>query len=136
MRKERVALLMLLLINVLLGARLLKQDFLAAATVQAGQTNEQKSSAPKWEYCAITGAEWVSHIGATGAKATITYFELNGGRVDNVEYRPGQRMDGTEMLKEARAKAIAKLGREGWEMLIQPTNSDGHGPLYFRRALP
>ncbi|MDQ2921310.1 MAG: hypothetical protein M3R52_06845 [Acidobacteriota bacterium] len=98
----------------------------------------------KWEYCAITGVLAVGQGGkGTGSvnqvtgTAKICYFQGSGCRKEVVEASV-EGSDFAEAKRAALAKAAAKLGEEGWEMLGEATfefYQDNVDPkaLYFRR---
>ena len=66
-----------------------------------------------WEYCAVTKAQYP---GSVRLVYWIAYFRGEGVRIENVE---------AEVGGNAFAKAVAKLGQDGWEMV-------GEGPLEIR----
>ncbi|MBA3805545.1 MAG: hypothetical protein H0X14_07530 [Acidobacteria bacterium] len=73
----------------------------------------------QWEYCAVTKAQFAGT--ARGGAYWISYFKSNGSvEVLTVETGP---------TGNAFAKAAAKLGDEGWDMV-------GEGPLEIRPGQP
>ena len=68
--------------------------------------------ASEWEYCAVVKAQ----VGTPRLLYWITYFRGEGVRTETVEATLG----GSSF-----AKAVAKLGEDGWEMV-------GEGPLEVR----
>ena len=79
----------------------------------------QNSAGQPWEYCAVTKA---SYVGSNrGGIYWISYFRDSGVQVIEVE--------DAALEKNGPAKAIAKLGAEGWEMV-------GQGPLEIRQGAP
>lgn len=78
------------------------------------------------DYCAITDATFSVQGGRTVGEATICYFGTNGCRV--------QRVEGNDTL-DALAKAVARLGNEGWTMVGQATTfvTADRPALYFVR---
>ena len=77
----------------------------------------QNSAGQLWEYCTLTKA---SYVGSNrGGVYWISYFRDSGVQVIDVE--------DAALEKNGPAKAIAKLGAEGWEMV-------GQGPLEIRQS--
>jgi hypothetical protein len=92
----------------------------SGSSVQADQGG--RSGAQKWEYCAITDVYWSDNRPV----AVIRYFQAGGGKEETVEFLPD--FGKTAELRDALAKAIAKLGDQGWEMFLK--EPDGR---YFKR---
>ncbi|MDQ3649724.1 MAG: hypothetical protein M3458_05470 [Acidobacteriota bacterium] len=98
-----------------------------SGTVQAHRAETMTTgSRPGWEYCALTKAAYVGSN--RGGMYWITYFREAGLEVVEVEDSATER--------NGPAKAIAKLGAEGWEMvgggaLDLPQRSTA--ALYFKR---
>ena len=85
----------------------------------------------KWEYCSLllTYYETKSKDGKkNAASADICYFQSTGCRTE----RMLSESPSTDVFNDARAKAIAKLAEDGWEMILF-TSSPGYGEYYFRR---
>ena len=80
----------------------------AQARAAAGDSGDAQ-----WEYCAVVKAQYP---GSVRLVYWIAYFRGEGVRTENVEAGP----EGN-----AFAKAVAKLGQDGWEMV-------GAGPLEVR----
>ena len=95
----------------------------SGSSVQANQGG--RSGVQRWEYCAITSVYWSDSSDAR-AVAVIRYFQTGGEKEETVEFVPEFGKKGE--LKDALAKAMAKLGNEGWEMVSKET--DGR---YFKR---
>ena len=98
----------------------------------------EKAASAGWEYCAITDVPAFGQNGRVIGSAKVCYFEGSGCRREEVEASvPGN--DFTEGKKAALAKAAAKLGADGWELLGEATQfgflQGGVDPkaLYFRR---
>src|SRR2546421_12671526 len=83
---------------------------------QARGTSRNASDA-QWEYCAVVKAQFP---GSVRLVYWIAYFRGEGVRTENVESGP----EGNTF-----AKAVAKLGQDGWEMV-------GTGPLEVRIGAP
>lgn len=83
----------------------------------------------RWEYCAVTRAQFVGS--PRGGQYWITYFRGNNVRVETVE---------AGVTENGLAKAVSRLGDEGWEMVGEGTLDIGPGrgtppaALYFKRA--
>jgi hypothetical protein len=70
----------------------------------------------QWEYCAVVKAQYVGS--PQGGIYWIAYFRGEGVRTEDVKAGP---------TSNAFAKAVAKLGEEGWDMV-------GEGPLEIRQG--
>ena len=68
----------------------------------------------QWEYCAVVKAQYVGS--PQGGIYWIAYFKGEGVRTEDVKAGP---------TGNAFAKAVAKLGEDGWDMV-------GEGPLEIR----
>ena len=91
---------------------------LVATPTQARQGEEKNTSGGEgWEYSAVTKATYAAS--SRGGLYWIVYFRDTGVQVVEVE------TSATE--DSGPAKAIAKLGGDGWEMV-------GQGPLELRRG--
>ena len=88
----------------------------AGAQERGGDDDERESL--KWEYCAVTKAQFVGSI--RGGQYWISYFRKGNVQVETVE---------ASVQESAVAKAVSKLGEEGWEMV-------GEGPLEIRQGGP
>jgi hypothetical protein len=134
MKKTQVfALAAVLAAGLLAGLMLSGVAFNSAQAQQLG-----KAAGETWEYCAITDVPAVGRDGRVIGTAKVCYFQGSGCRNEEVEASvPGR--DFTEGKKAALAKAMAKLGAEGWELLGEATQfgyaQDSVDPkaLYFRR---
>ena len=103
----------------------------ATAILGATLTTRQKTSAfegekveaqaatdgARWEYCAVTKANYGPNT--RSGQYWITYFKNSEFKVENVE--------GDFSTNAALAKAIARLGDEGWELVTV-------GPMEVRTA--
>jgi hypothetical protein len=80
---------------------------------------EGDSSDLQWEYCAVTKAQFAGS--PRGGLYWINYFRAGGSvETETVE---------TSITGNAFAKAVAKLGEQGWDMV-------GEGPLEIRAGQP
>lgn len=68
----------------------------------------------QWEYCAVVKAQYIGS--PQGGIYWIAYFKGEGVRTEDVKAGP---------TGNAFAKAVAKLGEDGWDMV-------GEGPLEIR----
>ena len=115
MNEKRYMLLMVLMIAGFLGGAVSDKLFTLAPT-QARLVDESKTAAgQKWEYCALTKAAYVGS--GRGGLYWISYFRDAGVEMIEVE--------DTALERNGPARAIAKLGAEGWELV-------GEGPLEIR----
>ena len=115
---ERNHLLMVLLLagSAILGTTLIPGQ--RASTHEGDKVEAQAATdGARWEYCVVTKANY----GVTNRTGQywITYFKNSEFKVENVE--------GDFTTNAALARAIAKLGDEGWEMV-------GAGPMEVRNA--
>ena len=108
---------------------------LAWQSVQANQKSSEKTAAPKWEYCAITNIWYNNSFGRNIGNATIQYFQESGVREEVIEISPEMRTRATDFREAAQAKAFAKLGEEGWEMVSKEPNLESRpiNTFYFKR---
>jgi hypothetical protein len=129
-RKQYTLALTLLLIAGLLGGAL--SGHLRAVTPAQAQpqaTASKTLAGQKWEYCALTRAAYVASN--RGGLYWISYFRDTGAQVVEVE--------DTALERNGPAKAIAKLGDEGWEMITEGPLDIRQGELkaiYFKRPKP
>lgn len=91
---------------------------LPSATMAEARESAPRDDDQKWEYCAITRAQYSGSN--RGGVYWISYFRNSGVQVVDVEAGPGG---------NALARAVFKLGEEGWEMV-------GEGPLDVRPGSP
>jgi len=84
----------------------------------SAEAQERDRDDLKWEYCAVTKAQYLSSI--RGGQYWISYFRKGNVQVENIE---------ANVQESALAKAVSKLGEEGWEMV-------GEGPLEVRQGGP
>jgi hypothetical protein len=90
---------------------------LVSPQVAQARVAPRDSSDSSWEYCAVVKAQFP---GSVRLVYWIAYFRDDGVRTENVE---------AELGGSAFAKAVAKLGQNGWEMV-------GEGPLEIRPGAP
>lgn len=101
-------------------------------TTQAQQVKERTAEWPKWEYAVITDVmeigrgDAASNIKFMGV-AELCYYQESGCQKLKIE---------GENKVAALAKAVAKLGDDGWEMVGESPfqlYSGDHGALMFKR---
>lgn len=132
-QNKQLWLLTLLLVAVLVGAAL-GTGFSAVHSSQAQQTEAQRKE--KWEYCAIIYAAVGSYnFGHYTGTVGIRYFDLNGSREEKFETWLDKSESDFNADRESAARAIAKLGSEGWEMVGRESNQskNGYDFIYFKR---
>lgn len=103
------------------------------SSVQANQGG--RSGIQKWEYCAIISAGLgTGNVGERGI-AVIRYFQAGGLKEETVEFVPGIGKRNFFLTDEALDKAIAKLGDEGWEMVLKEPDAEDKPRtiIYFKR---
>ena len=132
-RKQYALALALLVVTGLLGGALSSRLLAITAappTAQAQQPAASKTFAgQKYEYCALTRAAYVASN--RGGLYWISYFRDSGVQVVEIE--------DTALERNGPAKAIAKLGDEGWEMVTEGPLDIRQGELkalYFKRPKP
>jgi len=86
---------------------------LASPRVASAHAASAASDEGQWEYCAVVKAQYA---GSVRLVYWIAYFKSEGVKTEDVE---------TGLSGNAFAKAVAKLGQDGWEMV-------GAGPLEVR----
>jgi hypothetical protein len=125
MRKLRFGALLLVLSGIIVGLfagmRFVGRGYWSARAEQDDLTlrraQPRTMAGTQWEYCAITGAA-VSPALPRGSY-TLTYFKSGGVIPIPIEEAATER--------GALAKAIAKLGEDGWELV-------GEGPFEFKQT--
>jgi len=126
MNKKRYTLLLVLMIVGFLSG-VITYHLITSRPAQAQPADESKKAGPqRWEYCALTKAAYVGSI--RGGLYWISYFRDAGVEVVEVE--------DTALEGNGPARAIARLGAEGWELVGEgPLEIRVHGvrALYFRR---
>lgn len=113
-KKRQLLIILLILVGSALGGA--TSNKLLSATPALARQGDEPGSRQQWEYCALTKAAYVN---ASREGYWIVYFRDTGPQIVDVQ---SQATDGkgTSM-----AKAITRLGAEGWEMV-------GQGPLDMR----
>jgi ABC-type phosphate transport system substrate-binding protein len=143
MKNRAIVLGAILLVAVLLvvGLPLIKGILTQSAQAQQATINNP-AKRQKWEYCAIVEVDsYVENNKDAIGFTSICYIREMGLRCEKIESKIA---GGTEKLNkaldDALAKAIAKLGNEGWEMVGEAVpfkssilRSKAARTLYFRR---
>ena len=104
-----------------------------AGRLFAAAGTEAHAGAPRyedgnWEYCAVTKANFPGSVRA--GQYWINYFR--GPKVETVTVAAG-------ISESGLAKAVSRLGEEGWEMVGEgsidtgPNRADTISALYFKR---
>lgn len=102
------------------------------ASAKAGSTeNSETRAGARWEYCAL------SRAGDTGSGKGgvywISYFKDTGVEIVEIEEKV------SEQQGTSTARAIAKLGEDGWEMVGSgelPVRTGRFEAIYFKRLKP
>ena len=115
-KKRHLLVILLILVGASLGGAI-SNKLLTITPTQAREADEP-SSQQQWEYCALTKAAYVN---ASREGYWIVYFRDTGPQVVDVQ------SSATDGNGASMAKAIARLGAEGWEMV-------GQGPLEIRQG--
>jgi hypothetical protein len=124
-RKINLLIIPMILAGAMLGGAI--SGRLLTATPALAQQAGEPSHGQQWEYCALSKAAYVN---AVRESYWIIYFRDTGPQVVDVQ------SSATDGNGAAMAKAIARLGAEGWEMVGQGTfeaRSGAANALYFKR---
>lgn len=103
----------------------------AATTSVVKTESASPSTGSRWEYCAVSRSGYTGS--SRGGQFWISYFKATGVEIVEVEEKVSEQQ-GTQL-----ARAISKLGEEGWEMVGQgelPVNAGKNGAIYFKRLKP
>ena len=130
MKKSHVLFLMISISALTLVGRDIFNRF-SVQNIARAQSTEPVQSGPqtKWEYCALYGYGSSRQSLSFGSKtfyATIEYYQTSDSHTETVEMDRGSE-------EKVIAKAIAKLGEEGWEMIIDRTHEGTPLKIYFKR---
>lgn len=102
-----------------------------AAANSGGAKGAEESSAragARWEYATVSRAGYTGS--SRGGMYWISYFKESGVEIVEIEERVSEQQ-GTQL-----ARAIARLGEEGWEMVGQgelPVKTGRFEAIYFKR---
>jgi hypothetical protein len=125
-------LLTLLLAGSFLYGRVFNQTVRVAnaeATVTDNATKARVET--KWEYCAVSKAGYTGS--SRGGAYWVSYFKEGGVEIVEIEEKV------SEQQGASIARAIARLGEEGWEMVGQsdlPLKTGRFEAIYFKRQKP
>jgi hypothetical protein len=125
-RKRQLLIISLLLIGWSFGGAL--PGKLLSVPETRAQLSEESSAGQQWEYCALSKAAYSGP--ARGGIYWISYFRESGVQVAEVQASV------TEGSGAAMAKALSKLGSDGWEMVAPgplEVNQVSTTALYFKR---
>ncbi len=117
MKQNKLLWLLTLLLLAAVGGGVLATGFSMIRLAHARQTE----TSPKviWEYCSITlvDSSWDSFRRQHG-RVEIRYFDMAGSSGEVVEAIVDEKASSNfTASREAVAKATAKLGKDGWEMV-------------------
>ena len=124
-RSHLLVAILLVLATAVLGATLTTRQKTSASEGEKVEAQGSTDGA-RWEYCAVTKANYAPNSRA--GQYWITYFRSSGFKVENVEPEFS--------TNAALAKAITKLGDEGWELVSSgplEVNNAKLDALYFKR---
>lgn len=103
-------------------------DWLRAAAGTEAHASARRTAGERWEYCAVTKAQFAGSV--RGGQYWISYFRGANVRVETVE---------ASVTENGLAKAVSRLGDDGWEMVGEATLDIGPGrgtppeAIYFKR---
>ena len=124
-KRSHLLFAMLLSATAILGATLMTRQKISAFEGEKVEAQAATDGA-RWEYCAVTKANYAPNT--RSGQYWITYFRSSGFKVETVE--PDY------STNPALAKAITKLGDEGWELVstgpMEVSNAKLDA-LYFKR---
>jgi hypothetical protein len=114
-KTQRLLVLVLVLAAGLVGGAITgRMNYAVLTQAQPFDKSPERAAPDRWEYCSLSKAM----VGQSrGGLYWITYFRNGGAQIVEAEEQATER--------SGPAKAIAKLGEDGWEMV-------GEGPLDMR----
>ena len=130
MKKAAYVFLLMALVlgGFLYGSRLDRVVAVASAESPGEQKDEARTTGARWEYCAVSRA---GYTGSTrGGAYWVSYFKDTGVEIVEIEEKV------SEQQGAAIARAMAKLGEEGWEMVgcsELPVKTGRYEAIYFKR---
>jgi hypothetical protein len=131
-KTKQIFILTIIIAVAAIAGRTTANNPIAVSPVHADQG--ASSGAQKWEYCAITAAYYVGGNFGDRGNAVVRYFQVGGAKDEFVELVPDIGKKNVDYGREVLAKAIAKLGNEGWEMVTKEADWDTNfRPFYFKR---
>jgi hypothetical protein len=142
MNKARFSIALSLAAVLLLSGQIFARYIFNSQPVQARQAESAKKHAgEKWEYAAlffdrVESIDGIS-IGSTRVRTYIFTFQTSGLYGNPVEGLAEGKNNFQGARDDAFAKAIAKLGEDGWEMTVQGPYQYGtenkSEAIYFKR---
>jgi hypothetical protein len=133
-----IAIALVLITGLWLGLALHRTQL--TQSVQAQQTKTNQATVQKWEYCTVFPVNKIHRNDSkiTGT-AVISYMRGSGYQSEKVEATIEGGVNSLNLATHnALAKAISKLGDEGWEMVGEGTllseSSSNQKVLYFKRS--
>lgn len=112
---------------------------LKSQTIHAQAAEARRVRFQQWEYCSVfVGARDLSDGRETGS--AVIYY-MNDERVEAMKVEAAANANAKEVIpveRRALSKAVAKLGREGWELVSEGdlTHNSGGKSLFFKRPGP
>jgi len=135
MSKRKQVLILTIIAAVAAAGVVIAINPFGGSSAQANQG--ARSGVQRWEYCAINGAYSTGDRFIQRGAAYIRYFQTGGAKEETVEFVPDIGGRNMGYVEEALAKAMAKLGNEGWEMVSKEPDRDSTGTtnyiFYFKR---
>lgn len=134
-----IATMFVMIASLATGAALVK--LFTASPVQAQQVSTESraaTAAQKWEHCTVdSSSTTLTDFGKTVSYSRICYLRSDGYQCERVEATVDKdRRSGSNLSDNAAtAKAVAKLGDEGWQMVGEgtPFLQGERKALYFKR---
>jgi hypothetical protein len=132
MRKTGYACLLIVLsaVSFLYGGVLNRTEPLVSAQAKSEEHSSARAGV-RWEYCAVSKAGYTGS--SRGGTYWISYFKEQGVEIVEIEEKV------SEQQGASIARAIAKLGEDGWEMVGQgdlPVKTGRFEAIYFKRQKP
>ncbi len=104
-------------------------SFWAGTWLRTTPAKAQSEASRQWEYCALSRSAFVGSQNRPGTY-WISYFNADGVRVETFTENATER--------NGMAKAIAKLGTQGWEMVgagrLDVRAGEPIDAMYFKRS--
>lgn len=133
MKKTGYACLLIVLSvgSFLYGGVLNQAERVVSAEAKAEESMSSARAGVRWEYCAVSKAGYTGS--SRGGAYWISYFKEQGVEIVEIEEKV------SEQQGASIARAIARLGEEGWEMVGQsdlPVKTGRFEAIYFKRQKP
>jgi hypothetical protein len=133
MSKTKQVLILAIIAAAVIAGRAIPINLTSTSSVLANQGG--RGAVQKLEYCSIIRTDREKDNFNERGVAVIRYFQTGGAKEETVEFVPDIGKKNFYLRDEALAKAIAKLGDEGWEMVSKdpdPESGTRH-TFYFKR---